>query len=133
MKLILFLLVLIYASIIDIKHKKVYTTTHILLLITGLLNVSLLSFLGLIITGLPILIVALNGDIGGGDVKFAGMCGFCLTGLGGVIGTIIGIVIALIFIPIKRKLTKEQKPYKPFALVPFLSMGYCIVAILGGI
>lgn len=133
MKLILFLLVIIYASIIDTKYKQVYTITYILLFITGLINLSLLSLLGFILTVLPIFLVALSGGIGGGDVKFSAFCGFCLGGIDGVIGMIIGVSVSLIFMGIKRKIINEQKPYKPFALIPFLSIGYGAVAILGGI
>lgn len=132
-KIILLTGILAHASVIDIRHKKVLTFTYILLFLTGLLDVSLLSIFGAVVTGLPIFLVALSGGIGGGDVKLSTLCGYCLGGISGLIGTIIGILLALIVMPIKRLITKEHKPYKPFALVPFLSVGYIVVAILGGI
>lgn len=131
MKLILLTAVLLHASYVDIKTKEVNTITYILLFITGLIDLSRLSFLGLIITALPLAAVAiLNGGIGGGDVKLAAMCGFCLGGIYGLCGTAIGTILAVIVIPIKHAVTKETKPYKPFAFVPFLSFGYLLMAVL---
>lgn len=129
-KIAAFISVLIYASCIDIKTKTVPTKVHILLFITGLLGVNLLSFLGLIATFIPLFIAALVTNIGGGDVKFAAMCGFVLQGTNGLLSILLGLILALVLVPIIHKL--QHKPTNtPFALVPYLSAGCVIMALKG--
>ncbi len=129
MKFIIFSLILLYASYIDIKKRIVPTHVHILLLLTGLLNVSLLSFAGYAIAFLPIFLVAVaKGGIGGGDVKLAGMCGFIMQGMNGLLGIMFGMVIAILIVPLK-KLLKKEKINTPFALVPYLSIGCFLVTL----
>lgn len=128
MKFVCFLLILIYATIVDIRHKQVYTTLQVFLLLTGFIDISIFSFIGLAATFLPIFIVALiSGGIGGGDVKFCAACGFVLQGISGLIGMIIGILAAVITVPIIQKISGEKKP---FALVPYLSLGFIAVAVI---
>lgn len=130
-KSIIFILVLIYASYYDIKHLTVPTHLHILLFLTGLLNVSLLSIKGLVVAFIPMFLSALVvGGIGGGDVKISAMCGWVMQGFNGLVGVTIGIVLASLIVPIISKIKKQTKQ-KPFALVPYISAG-CIIILLGG-
>ncbi len=129
LKLILFTSVLIYASVIDVKTRIVPTNVLVLLLIIGLLNVSLLSLVGLFIVFIPFFIISLFTNIGGGDVKLMAMCGFILQGTNGIMALLIGLLIAAIFVPIINKL--NHKPINSFfPLVPYLSAGCVITNII---
>ena len=133
MQNVLFISILIYASIRDIKYKRVDTHIHILLLLTGLCNASLFSLSGFMyaVTGyialfLPMFIVAYGGNIGGGDVKLSALCGFILGPMNGLIALIVGMFIGVIVRLIINVITKKSNP---FALVPYVSIG-CIVVLL---
>ncbi len=114
----------------DLKYQKVFTHIHIALLLVGMFNVNVLSVIGYITAFLPFLIVALKGGIGGGDVKFAGMCGFVMQGINGLAGLILGLLIALLIVPIIQKIKHKKEP---FPLIPYLSIGCGVIGILGGI
>ena len=132
LKFILFLFVLLYASIYDLKHLTVPTHVHICLFLVGLINVNLYSLIGWCIAFIPLFLATLfMGGIGGGDIKLAGMCGWVMQGLGGLLGTIIGFILAILIMPIIRKLKKQSKQ-TPFALVPYISIGCLLLITLGG-
>ncbi|WMJ24315.1 A24 family peptidase [Paludicola sp. MB14-C6] len=127
---IFFIAILVYASIIDIKAQTVPTHIYILLLIVGLINIGPLSFLGAVFTFLPLFIVAFStNELGGGDVKLGTMCGFVLQGVYGIIGTMIGVIFALIIISLSRTI-RHEKVNAPFPLVPYLSTGYITILLL---
>lgn len=129
-KLLIFSLILIYASYVDIKKQIVPSHIHILLLIVGLFNASLLSIFGAFIAFLPLFLVAIKTNgIGGGDVKLAGMCGFVLQGINGLIGIMLGVLTALVVVPSIRLIRKKDINEK-FPLVPYLSFGCIFIALI---
>ncbi len=128
-KFIIFLSILIYASVKDVKTHTVDYYTHVFILIAAFINTELKSLpnmlAGAFLAGLIFLIVyslsknkfaAENKTIGGGDMLFSTACLFFL-GINGFIGLIIGLFLAVIVNLIAR--TKSG-----FALIPYLSVGF---------
>ena len=126
-KLICFLAVIGYASVLDIMTRIIPNRVYFLLLLTGLLQVDLSSVTGLALTAVPLLITAaIRKDFGGGDVKFGALCGFVLKGTNGLAGLALGSVCCLLAVPIIRKYVRWDK----IPLVPFLSAGCAVVAVI---
>ena len=126
----LFVLVLLYAAYYDYKHRIIPDKVHVIILLLGLIDISVVdSLLGLILVPLPVLIVAImKGGVGGGDIKFIGAISFFLgfeVGLyGSVLGLLIGIVISVIY-----SLISSVKVNR-FPLAPYLVLGYLTTMIL---
>ena len=124
--------VLLYASIIDIKTHTVPNRIYILLLVTALINITISSIEGLLITFVPLLVTGLllPNQIGGGDIKFGALCGLILTGINGLIALITGSLLCLLLMPVVCKLI--QKPLKgmEIPMIPFFSAGCIIVSII---
>lgn len=126
-KLICFLAVISYASTLDVMTRIIPNRIYLMLLLTGLLQAGFSSVTGLILTAIPLLITAaICKDFGGGDVKFGALCGFILKGTNGLAGLALGSVCCIIAVPIIRKYVRWDK----IPLVPFLSAGCAIVAII---
>lgn len=126
-KLICFLAVIGYASVLDIMTRIIPNRAYFLLLLTGLLQVDLSSVTGLALTAVPLLITAaIRKDFGGGDVKFGALCGFVLKGKNGLAGLALGSVCCLLAVPIIRKYVRWDK----IPLVPFLSAGFAVAAVI---
>jgi leader peptidase (prepilin peptidase)/N-methyltransferase len=97
----------------------------------SLINVNLFSsIIGLIFVSIPFLLTALlkGGGIGGGDVKFMAANGFFLGVKGGFIGSIIGLIIAIVVNAIYYKIKDKDKKIS-FPLAPYLSIG-CFLTYL---
>lgn len=134
MKTAFFMLVLLCAAAVDYKTQLVPTRIHIAMLFTGLLNVGLSSLSGFAVAFLPFFLAAMLApeEIGGGDVKLAGMIGFCMGGLNGIFALMLALILAISVISILQKLLKRK--LTPFPLVPFYAVGCGIfIFFLGGI
>ena len=129
-KNILFILVLLYASYYDRKHRIIPDKVHVFILLLGLIHVSLVdALIGLIVVPLPVLIIAITkGGIGGGDIKLIGACSFFLGVVDGLYGTVLGILIAVLIHGFML-LIKKKKINETFAFAPYLSLGYGILLI----
>lgn len=128
-KFLIFLSILIYASVKDIKTHTVDYYTHIFICIAAFINTELEALpnmvIGALLSGLIFLIVysicknkpsAENKTIGGGDMLFSTACLFFF-GINGFIGLIIGLLLAVI-------VNLILKAKKEFALIPYLSIGF---------
>lgn len=127
----LFAVVLIIAGYIDIRTKTIPDYVHILIFIIGLINIDLLqSILGLIIVPLPFFIMAClkENSIGGGDIKLMAACGFLLGVTGGLTGSIIGLMIAVVVNGLYYTVKNKDKTIG-FALAPYLGLG-CMFAYI---
>lgn len=131
LKLILFLAILCYAAIVDIKKMTVPTHVHILLIAVGCISCKPTSFIGAAMTFLPFFIVALINPcwLGGGDVKLAAGCGFVLGGFHGLLGLVVGLTLAIIFVPVWQRLRKAERNM-PFGLVPFFFIGNLLYILI---
>lgn len=128
----LFTEVLIIAGYMDIKTRTIPDWIHVLIILIGLIQVDIISsILGLILVPIPFLIMALvkEGSIGGGDIKLMGACGFFLGLTDGLIGSIIGLIIAVVVNGIHCKTTKTNKNIS-FPLGPYLGFGSFLMIII---
>lgn len=140
LKGILLSMILGYAACRDIKTREIPDAIPFMLLITGFVGFSpLFSLVGLLVTGLPFLFAALfGGGMGGGDVKLMAACGFVLGPWGGILQTILGLTLAVLFTFLRAAtLGKKVERKSRIPLVPFLGTGgilsYLITFIGGSI
>ena len=124
----LFAAVLAYASVIDIRTRTVPNRIHALLLLTGLLTVSLSSVLWALTLFSVFFIVALATDIGGGDVKLAGMCGFVL-GKAAVPSLLAGLTAFVVFTVMYCIIRRKPIKGTSLPLVPFIAFG-CLLFLM---
>lgn len=128
---IIFLLVLLYASVSDIQTRRVKDFASVMILITGFIGITASEipkhlFGGLLIGGiLFICAVASNNRIGGADVKLSAACSFLLGFQRGMTGLVIGLLSAIICNLILNRKSKIKE--KAFPLVPYLSVGFMIM------
>lgn len=124
-KAIFFSIILIYASLYDFKHRIVPTHVHVLIILTGLLNVSLLNFVGALLCFAVVLTATLiqrENSIGGGDVKLCAGIGFCM-GIEGLAAIVLAMILGIITQSIIWKIKGSKSS---FPLVPYLCIG-CII------
>lgn len=123
----LFAVLLIIASIQDIRTREIPNWISGALLAIGLLQFhGLIAVIGLITTSLPYLLTAIlsNGRIGGGDIKLMAACGFIFGTAGGMIQSIVGLTLVLLFtvwLALRKGYQKAKQT--PLPLAPFLSVG----------
>lgn len=117
---------MVFASLVDIISMKVHRLVWIFISIIGLFNAREDSFKAVLVIGIPLFILALFRQLGGGDVKYAMAFGLCLGTVGVVTGTAIAYILAAIVIPLFRKLRNKSITGK-YPMIPFLSIGYAVV------
>ena len=120
---------MLYASVMDIKTREVPDSVSVMLLILGLVDVSIKEIpqmlLGMVLVFMPQFISALinpSKALGGADIKVSSSAAFLLGKPNGLFALIFGLTLAVIVMPIIRKIPKLPKD-QPFPLIPFLSIG----------
>lgn len=132
----LFIILLLTASVFDIRKRMIPDTVCLLIAMTGLIGFEPVKLSG-ILTSLPLLLAALLwGGMGGGDIKLMAASGIVLGFQRGMTAMVIGLTALLLFYffySIVQRL-RGRKRQKAFPLAPFLSVG-CIAAYFmnGGI
>ena len=125
---VIFLQILLYASVSDIQTHEVKDFVSVLIFITGFIGVALSDIPMMILSALAIggvlLICAMvsGNRLGGADVKLSAACAFLLGFSKSIAGLVIGLFLAIIcniYFSHKNK-TKG----KAFPLVPYLSIGF---------
>ena len=133
----LFLLyVLVYASCSDLTTHTVDDWLWLMVVALGLVSCSTIGFgsmlLGAICVFVPQIAMALlppHKTLGGADIKLSTALAFLLGGWRGIGAYLIGLVLAVIVMSIYNKYKCRCKK-KPFALVPFLSIGAMIMFLI---
>ena len=128
---IIFMQILLYASVSDIQTHEVKDFVSVLIFITGfigvtLTNIPMMLLSGFIIGGMLLICAMVSGNrLGGADVKLSAACAFLLGFFKSVAGLIIGLIVSVIanLIIQKQKKIKNQ----PFPLVPYLSIGFMLM------
>lgn len=128
--------VLLYASISDVNYHIVDDYIWVIVFALALLNVDKIGMTSMVVGALcvfiPQMAMALlppHKTLGGADIKLSTALAFLLGGWKGICAYLLGLIIAVIFMCIYNKV-KGNKEKKPFALVPFLSVGAMIVFII---
>ncbi len=122
------LLTLYYAAMQDIQTREVDDSVSIVIAMNALIQFDpsrwIYMLFGTVITALPLFIAALikPGKLGGADIKIMAASGFLLGAEKGILALMIGLLLAVVCIPIYRTIKKKQKK-AAFALVPFLAVG----------
>ena len=118
---------MLYASVKDIKTREVPDSVSVMLLILGLVDVSIKEIpqmlLGMVLVFLPQFVSALinpSKALGGADIKISSSAAFLLGTPNGLFTLIVGLTLAVIVMPIIRRIRKLPKD-QPFP--PFLSIG----------
>ncbi len=130
LKATLILAVFLFASVCDIKERKVEDYVPIMLLLIGFINISPSILFGramafAISFALMFVIAIITGNkIGGADVKYIPACFFILGAGRGVFGLISGLLFAVIGTLIRNKIKKSED--KTLPLIPYLSAGFLV-------
>ena len=122
---VLFLFLLLAASLVDLKRREIPDWVSGSIAALSLIHVQPECLLGLI-PALFFLAAAVKGGIGGGDVKLAAACGLMLGLPGALMGTILGLLLQLLFhlgalcvLPFFRR-----QVWSAYPMAPFLAIGY---------
>lgn len=128
-KTIILLTLLLYASVMDIKTREVPNPVSGMLLILGLVDKDIdqlpSMIIGALLVFLPQFVSALinpSKALGGADIKITSSAAFLLGAQRGLFALIVGLTLAVIVMPIIRKIRNLPKD-QPFPLIPFLSIG----------
>lgn len=127
----LFFILLLVASIWDIRKRIIPDELNAMILCIGLLTFTPDKLAGLLL-GLPLFIAAIlkEGGMGGGDIKLTAAAGFVLGFPLGMVGLIFGLSAVLLYHLIIRSIRKLKHINAPAAgetllpLAPFLSVGF---------
>lgn len=125
----IFAVLLLVASISDIRTRDIPDTLCLLVFLTGFICFEPIKLFG-ILAALPLLLAAmLWGGMGGGDIKCMAAAGFVLGFQKCMAALIIGLTAMLLFYTVYYVIQKLRKRERKQALplVPFLSAG-CIAA-----
>lgn len=131
----LMFLLLLQASVSDIKTREVSDMFSVMILLTALIDTHLEDLpsmaLALLIVGLPQYLVASfkPGTYGGADIKITASCAFALGVWKGLFGFIIGLAAAIIIPSIMRRSSKQSLK-EGIAMIPYLSTGMLLAFIL---
>ena len=117
-------LVLVFSSYEDIKKRECDDYLHLMVVIAAFIGTELSSIPNMFISamfagGLMLLTMLITkSNIGGADIKMAAACSFLLGLNRGVIGLLVGMILAVVFNVFK----KDKK--KGFPMIPYLAVGY---------
>lgn len=133
----LFLLfVLLYASCSDLTNHEADDSLWLMVFALSLVGVSQIGLGTMLISAfcvfIPQIAMALlppHKTLGGADIKLSTAIAFLLGGWRGIGAYLIGLVLAVIVMSIYNKCTNRCKK-KPFALVPFLSIGAMLMFLI---
>jgi leader peptidase (prepilin peptidase)/N-methyltransferase len=141
------LVILLSIAVIDYKTMIIPNGTVIALVVIGLLyTVARIIFpqafaiqitwlealIGFFAASVPLFLVAVlsKGGMGGGDIKLMAAAGIFLGWKGiilaMIVGSVVGAVVSLMLIALKRKKRKDLIPFGPF-----LCLGILVAAVLG--
>ena len=117
-------LIFILSSFEDIKTRECDDFLHVMIVIAAFLGINLTALPGMFISAIFVFaimigtILVTNGDIGGADIKMSVACAFLLGIRKGILGLIIGLILAVIF-----NIFKKNKK-AGFPMIPYLAVGF---------
>ena len=118
---IVFILLLLAASAMDIKKRMVPDALCVMIALTAALSFQPRNLWGILVS-LPFLLAAVFcGGMGGGDIKLMAAAGIVLGLPAGIAATVLGLSLVLAYSAVMKICKKLQVTTVP--LVPFLSVG----------
>lgn len=126
---IAFLVLAVFASVCDIKTRRVADAVSIMVALVGLSDVSVKQiFFNLIsascVLGFLLICACVIGQFGGADIKFSAASVFLLGLSKGIAGLMLGLLLSIIGTLIRNKIKKTNKQDLP--LVPYLAVAFLI-------
>ena len=124
---VLFFFLLLASSFVDLKRREIPDWVSGSIAALTLLHFRPEYLLGLI-PALFFLAAAVRGGLGGGDVKLAAACGLVLGLPAALMGTILGLLLQLLFhlgVLCVLPLFKRQV-WSEYPMAPFLAIGYAV-------
>ena len=118
-------LLLEYSTFSDIKTRECDDWVHVMIVIAAFIGRDLIDLpnmlIGAAFTGGIMLItaVAAREPVGGADIKLTGACAFMLGLRRGIIGLVIGTLLA-----VAVNLFKTKDKHEGFPMIPYLAMGF---------
>lgn len=126
---VFFLALLCAATVCDLKRRIIPDSINLAIALCGLLCFSWSNLWGIAVA-VPFLLAAVFcGNMGGGDIKLMAACGLVLGLQRGLLATVVGLTLLLLYAAIHRIICKVQgrEAEKAFPLAHFLSAG-CALA-----
>lgn len=121
---IIFTLILLVSSYSDIKARECDDYLSVMILITAFIGINLTAIPNMFIAAMftagifLLVVVTVSDGIGGADIKIASASVFLLGFRRGIIGLVIGLLLAIIVNAIKRK--KSGFPMIPYLTAAFI-------------
>ena len=136
---IFLMFILMYATWSDLTSHIVDDYVSVLIFALGVASMNTIGFssmlFGAFAVFVPQIVMALIPNckpIGGADLKISTALAFLLGWQRGVVGFVVGLLMAVIYMTIYNRLNNKKKKSedRPFALVPFLSIAAMIVYLI---
>ena len=126
----------IYASVCDYRERKVPDCISVMVMLVGLIAVKPIDILfrlaaTIVVFAFLLLFACLKkSKIGGADIKFSSACCFVVGLMKGIDAVIIGLALSVICTLIRNRILKSKDWSLP--LIPYLSIGFMTVILIGG-
>jgi len=132
LKGLLLCLAFAYGAYSDIKSREIPDIVPVTIFLSGFIGFAPLNAcIGLAAVGAVFLLAAMLGNMGGGDVRLMAASGFALGLFGGILQTIMGLTLALLFTLGKHMITKKKSiRHTGIPLAPFLGLGGILAYLL---
>ncbi len=131
--LVLYIIILFYASAYDRKYMIVENRIHFVLFLLTIIsgNMNLEKLIGATVITIPLLLLTLyKNGIGGGDIKYLFFNTLFLGFSAAYTGIVAGLSVAVLYALFTRNRSGKSKYQRKIPLVPFLSTGFLLSILL---
>ena len=120
-KTIIILIILIIATIEDLKYREVSNLASLFILIISLYQFNITNIIGLIIAPIPLIITNIikENSFGGADIKIISCLGLCYGAIKSISILFIALLICFIVNIIKKQ---NNRAFMPYILTGFIIM-----------
>ena len=128
-------LILLWASVMDIKQRKVSDSASLMIMLTALIGTEIQQIPGMlaamVVIAIPQLAMAVlkPGSYGGADIKISAACAFLLGLWPGLLANIAGLTLAVVTTATGVGL-KKIEPKQGIPMVPYMAIGAIIAYLI---